>query len=204
MSADGDIIRDAVEASPVMRTPSTKRRALVALAAMEAALQDERQRRKQAEEKVARNAEHVSEVVVLERERRVQAEAALQDAREALRGGAGLIAAERKRQVSEEGWTPEHDDEHELGELATAAACYALHDIKDEWWPWYEKWWKPSADRQRDLVKAGALIAAEIDRLERAVLVEGAPEPCEFCGDGPCPNECEAGDARGASGGEGS
>lgn len=86
--------------------------------------------------------------------------------------GAQLIAVERQRQTDVEGWTPEHDNEHELGELATAAACYALPDIYEEWWPWAPTWWKPSgeyegAGRIRDLVKAGALIAAEIDRLQR-------------------------------------
>ena len=33
-------------------------------------------------------------------------------------------------------------------------------------WPWSDKWWKPK-DKIRDLVRAGALIAAEIDRLQR-------------------------------------
>lgn len=32
-------------------------------------------------------------------------------------------------------------------------------------WPWDMKWWKPSDDPIKNLVKAGALIAAEIDRL---------------------------------------
>ena len=39
--------------------------------------------------------------------------------------GIRLIAAERQRQVDVEGWTPAHDDEHDEGELAIAAACYA-------------------------------------------------------------------------------
>ena len=65
----------------VIQGPSSCNRALESeLAALRVELQDERQRRKQAEEKVARNAEHVSGVVVLERERRVQAEAALEAA----------------------------------------------------------------------------------------------------------------------------
>lgn len=34
-------------------------------------------------------------------------------------------------------------------------------------WPWHSSWWKPSDDPIRNLVKAGALIAAEIDRLQR-------------------------------------
>ena len=87
-------------------------------------------------------------------------------------GGAALIAAERQRQVSVDGWTPAHDAEHTIGELVDAAVCY-LHDIDAEspmiWpWPWDESWWKPSDDRIRNLVRAGALIAAEIDRIQRA------------------------------------
>lgn len=79
-----------------------------------------------------------------------------------------LIAAERQRQLDAEGWTPEHDDEHQGGELATAAACYLLPDVCDDWWPWAWNYWKPTPnDRMRELVKAGALIAAEIDRLRR-------------------------------------
>lgn len=34
------------------------------------------------------------------------------------------VIAERQRQQSAEGWTPEHDDEHCNGELAMAAVCY--------------------------------------------------------------------------------
>jgi hypothetical protein len=112
--------------------------------------------------------------------------------------GTELIAAERKRQIEVEGWTPEHDDEHECGELALAAALYAtpipLHEVEVKrggvvWidpWPWQDSvegprgeaftinaWDKrpkkmPTPDqRLRMLVKAGALIAAEIDRLQR-------------------------------------
>lgn len=84
--------------------------------------------------------------------------------------GAELIAAERQRQMNVEGWTPEHDAEHSQHELLQAAICYArtveYGDMQDaEDWPWTENWWKPSADPIRNLVKAGALIAAEIDRL---------------------------------------
>lgn len=39
--------------------------------------------------------------------------------------GVDLIAAERKRQIEVEGWTPEHDDKYDAGELAWAAVCYA-------------------------------------------------------------------------------
>ncbi|MHB5920064.1 hypothetical protein [Klebsiella pneumoniae] len=87
---------------------------------------------------------------------------------------AAEVLAERKRQVSAEGWTPGHDDEYEHGELADAAGCYALSselfDCAGEPprpWPWPDEWWKPT-NRRRDLVKAGALILAEIERLDRA------------------------------------
>ena len=110
--------------------------------------------------------------------------------------GIRLIEAERERQISEEGWTPEHDDEHTDGSLAMAAACFAAPErvfLEDRQsansvffsdpWPWDDKWDKRytyeggnrlpepktySAERRLDLlVKAGALIAAEIDRLHR-------------------------------------
>lgn len=88
----------------------------------------------------------------------------------ALRAGAARdVLAERRRQVEAEGWTPEHDDEHDDDELAKAAACYALGSRKG--WPWYGHWWKPSADRRRNLVKAAALLLAEIERLDRAAIV---------------------------------
>lgn len=94
--------------------------------------------------------------------------------------GIELIAAERERQVSVEGWTPEHDDGHVNGELAEAAHCYAATSVyfAKGWdvrrviqylsWPWEVSWWKPSSDPVQNLAKAGALIAAEIDRRQRA------------------------------------
>jgi hypothetical protein len=92
--------------------------------------------------------------------------------------GAALIAAERRRQIESENWTPEHDDSHAKGEMADAAACYAKVAAMNSYpgpvpldvpsnWPWDAEWWKPSSDPIRNLVKAGALIAAEIDRLNR-------------------------------------
>lgn len=89
--------------------------------------------------------------------------------------GVDLIARERLRQVQKEGWDEDHDDTHVDGELARAAACYLvpLRLVKDHpplLWPesWDWEWWKPSPDnRIRDLEKAGALVAAEIDRLKR-------------------------------------
>jgi hypothetical protein len=95
--------------------------------------------------------------------------------------GVNLIATERKRQVEAEGWTAAHDDSfHKTGELASAAGCYvdlaayqasntgyAPDTRKPMGWPWSKEWWKPSVDPIRNLVKAGALIVAEIDRLTR-------------------------------------
>ena len=100
-----------------------------------------------------------------------------------VRGGADEILQERYRQIDVEGWTAEHDDQHDRGELAAAARAYlfaVLCRLCDEAtaeemqtipndWPakWSREWWKPSSDPIRNLVKAGALIAAEIDRLRR-------------------------------------
>ncbi|WP_263475394.1 hypothetical protein [Pseudomonas aeruginosa] len=95
------------------------------------------------------------------------------------------VQAERKRQVEVEGWTPEHDDAHSHGQMARAAACYALAGssapndgtaalLVSLAWPWDEQWWKPSTAR-RDMVKACALGLAEIERLDRAAASQGGP-----------------------------
>ncbi len=92
--------------------------------------------------------------------------------------GVELIAEERKRQIEEEGWTPEHDAQHVEGELAMAACYYAVYAQlmegvlpiwPEEFWPttWEIQWAKRQGGNVptlRDLVKAGALVAAEIDR----------------------------------------
>lgn len=102
------------------------------------------------------------------------------------------VLAERQRQVTTEGWTPEHDDKYEHGQLAGAASCYARHVNSRGWvfhsdpdnyrqepestnWPWHHDWWKPTNPR-RDLVKAGALILAEIERLDRAAGIKWEAE----------------------------
>jgi hypothetical protein len=103
------------------------------------------------------------------------------------------VVAERKRQIEVEGWSHEHDDSHASGEMARAAASYAMlaampensrmpalapalfgcrilgvpSKDTEQLWPWSIEWWKPK-DRRRDLVRAGALIVAEIERLDRA------------------------------------
>ena len=121
---------------------------------------------------------------------------------EKVKSGAQLIALERQRQTKIEGWTPEHDDKHGCGELCSAAVCYTVagdclanakslmgeshvetpeiltEEIMEQKfgigvaWPWDEEWLKISPDPIRNLVKAGALIAAEIDRLQRAASVQ--------------------------------
>ncbi|MDK9585438.1 hypothetical protein [Lelliottia wanjuensis] len=83
------------------------------------------------------------------------------------------VLAERQRQVTAEGWTTEHDDEHVSGELAQAASTYAAHSnapnnpmLVSILWPFEFETFKPCEPR-RALVKAGALILAEIERLDR-------------------------------------
>ncbi|WP_241652168.1 hypothetical protein [Pseudomonas aeruginosa] len=98
------------------------------------------------------------------------------------------VQAERRRQITAEGWTPQHDDEHPDGQMSQAAGCYALHagGIGTDWpggirngsalfWPWDEEWWKPKSARE-NLVRAGALVLAEIERLDRAGISQ-SPQP---------------------------
>ncbi len=97
-----------------------------------------------------------------------------------MKSGIEVIAAERKRQIEAGGWTPEHDDDHDMGQMPNAAAVYAMtphkrgmkidgvgNTIQSYLWPWDDAWFKPYGGRIRQLAKAGALIAAEIDRLKR-------------------------------------
>lgn len=97
------------------------------------------------------------------------------------------VLAKRRRQVAQEGWTPAHDDFHVDGELARAGAAYAVgatlsaeqraavsgifclenNALLRDLWPFATRWWKPK-DRRRDLVRAAALIIAEIERIDRA------------------------------------
>lgn len=72
-----------------------------------------------------------------------------------------MIGQERHRQIVDEGYGEAHDYYHGDGSLARAAAAYALEDAG--LWPWGDGW--NLKDRVRNLVRAGALIAAEIDRL---------------------------------------
>jgi hypothetical protein len=95
--------------------------------------------------------------------------------------GIQRIAAERRRQIEQEGWTPDHDDEHDDEALAMCAAIYATPEDRRSYfaggflpcgWPLDACDWKPG-DRIRELEKAGALIAAEIDRLLRRLEAAG-------------------------------
>lgn len=82
------------------------------------------------------------------------------------------VLAERRRQITAEDWTPEHDDKYRHSEMLWAACCYVLNTIQKYNrvpfdWPWRDEWWKPTNQR-RDLVKANALLLAEIERIDRA------------------------------------
>ncbi|EOX8499763.1 DUF550 domain-containing protein [Salmonella enterica] len=78
------------------------------------------------------------------------------------------VIAERQRQVSVKGWTPEHDDTYTCGELSGAAISYIEPMEAVFYWPaeWHDDSFKPS-DERRNLVKATALLLAEIERLDR-------------------------------------
>lgn len=93
------------------------------------------------------------------------------------------VIGERQRQVTAEGMTLEHDDRYKFGEMALAAACYAIAapvlNFMDAtngvsprvpacpgMWPWSPSWWKPRSSRE-NLVRSGALILAEIERIDR-------------------------------------
>ncbi|MFG9603132.1 hypothetical protein [Pseudomonas aeruginosa] len=87
------------------------------------------------------------------------------------------VQAERRRQITAEGWTPEHDDLYCAAELPRAAAAYILNGANDEApaiWPFVAKWWKPR-DARSNYVRASALILAEIERLDRAAATQGGP-----------------------------
>lgn len=107
------------------------------------------------------------------------------------------VIAERQRQIDAEGCTHEHDDTHSDRSLALAGVCYAQHYVGRAWllededdvaeryaadelpddWPmsWGEDAWKPKNPR-RDLVRAAALLIAEIERLDRADAQKGGAQ----------------------------
>lgn len=97
------------------------------------------------------------------------------------------IGDERTRQILSEGYDHQHDDAHEDFELARAAAVYTIYATlpeldclfaidhgprlfgSDILWPWDRSFFKPGTAR-RDLIKAAALLVAEIERMDRAAL----------------------------------
>lgn len=91
-----------------------------------------------------------------------------------MKTGIQLITEERKRQVEVEGWTADHDYQHDEQEIRKAAVWYAMSEYEREaylmsgetLWMWEQKWFKPAPNKIGELIKAGALIAAEIDRLQ--------------------------------------
>ncbi|HFE7433326.1 hypothetical protein LD891_25565 [Salmonella enterica] len=90
------------------------------------------------------------------------------------------VIAERQRQISGEGFTPEQDDEYDRDELISAAISYirlaTIWKDKDPdsyrkssapmSWPWSPEWWKPTNPR-RDMIKGIALLLAEAERQDR-------------------------------------
>lgn len=98
--------------------------------------------------------------------------------------GLARIGAERIRQVTEEGYSQAHDDEHAHGELLGAAICLArvaMTSINPDSinaaapvaeppmdWPFTDGWSPKWQDPIRQLEVVGAFVAAEIDRLRRA------------------------------------
>lgn len=114
--------------------------------------------------------------------------------------GAERIAAERQRQILEEGYSAERDAAYQNDELAFAACYYAVpHALEFSqeshtmsvrpndlfaltgWNAKYAK--RPRHNRIRQLAIAGALIAAEIDRL---TALDGG-RACRVCG---CTEHC--------------
>lgn len=95
------------------------------------------------------------------------------------------VFAERKRQIDQEHYSHEHDDEYDQNELIRAASSYLSHVIGRGWvfketcpetyqdeeapdlWPWDLDFWKPKNPR-RDLVRAAALLIAEIEKIDRS------------------------------------
>jgi len=88
--------------------------------------------------------------------------------------GVELIAIERKRQIEELVYDYSNDELYSDEQLAKAGATYALRpglvsvnydeNKKPFLWPWEKKYWKPTPkDRIKELTKAGALMAAQID-----------------------------------------
>jgi len=122
--------------------------------------------------------------------------------------GVELIAAERQRQIEVEGYDAAHDDTHNKTELLAAAICYVttcrpggaeFYRHVPGAWPWDDASWRPKADFIGNLAKAGALIAAEMDRRLRELTSKPADVARDILADLdgrvdwiPSDKECEA------------
>lgn len=89
--------------------------------------------------------------------------------------GIQKIAQERARQLKVENFSTKEDflrDPNGQEKLIEGAICYLNSPQLDSKecpinWPFPMNMWKPTPeDRERELIKAGAMIAAEIDRIE--------------------------------------
>lgn len=94
------------------------------------------------------------------------------------------VLAERERQKNIKGYSTDHDDAYEQNELVRAASGYVDHVVGRSWvfedfgpeayqdddapefWPWADGFWNPKSPRE-DLVRATAILIAEIERLDR-------------------------------------
>lgn len=85
-----------------------------------------------------------------------------------MKSGAELISEERKRQIEEEGYDEFMDSFRKPNDLTKASICYLKANLMPfgdiiEDFPWDSLFFTPK-DKLRNLVRAGALIAAEIDK----------------------------------------
>lgn len=102
----------------------------------------------------------------------------IRDEMKLMKTGVQLIAEEREDQITK-GWTADHDDRHVTGMLAMVGAVVASHDTQLQTYvencacPDWGIIRKHPRDRIHQLAIAGALIAAEIDRLQREALQKG-------------------------------
>jgi len=107
----------------------------------------------------------------------------------ALSDAARDVLTERRRQITTKGWDHDHDDAQRNDEIAAFAAVYAMPEGARDW-PAKETGfgrtfaealipfcWEPKfGDRRRDLVKAAALLVAEIERIDRAAIATSEQE----------------------------
>ena len=95
-----------------------------------------------------------------------------------MKSGIELISDEREKQIAKHGYTVQDDVETTTtGELIKAAESYiesseGFDGLGFDHWPWNKMYYKPES-MKRDLIKAGALIAAAIDRLNAEWLQNG-------------------------------